>query len=60
MKEIDEEDYLHTLQVLINKKATHYGNFDNRKNQLKLANYLIHKGFENNLVWAAIGQKNEL
>ena len=56
MMEIGEEDYLLTLSQLIEKNADRYGNFDNRKNQLKLANYLINKGYENGLVWERIGK----
>lgn len=56
MEEIDMEEYVITLEELIEKKrATINAANDYIRNQ-KLALYLINKGYESPLVWAAINR----
>lgn len=54
MQEIDEDEYMATLYALLEKKnaTEREPNFYKRRN--KLATYLINKGYESHLVWAAI------
>lgn len=50
MKEIDEDEYLETLQALLQKKSEQIdGNAFIKRD--KLAKYAIQKGFESELVW---------
>lgn len=55
LAEIDEDSYDQTIIALVEKKATELRNekdqFTLRK---KIADYLIRKGFESDLVWSAI------
>lgn len=53
MKEIDEGDYLDTLQTLILKKSEQLDGDPFTKRD-KLAKYAIQKGFESELVWKYI------
>jgi regulatory protein len=56
MEEIDPEEYMHTLTGLANKKwgATPASSLPQKKQ--KVANYLLSKGFENDLVWESLAQ----
>jgi regulatory protein len=54
MLEIREEDYLMTIQKLINKKGKQLGNSTNVVNKNKIVNFLYNKGYESNLVWECI------
>jgi len=53
-KEIDEEEYLQTLDVLIEKKRKVIREENPFKRNQKLANYLIQKGYEMDLIWKKI------
>jgi regulatory protein len=57
MAEIEDDDYLKTLNEIIEKKAKEL-KFEKSKQILKqkLARYAIGKGFESELVWGVIGQ----
>lgn len=58
LAEIDEEDYLNTIRKMIHRKA----NKDDFENPYlkkhKLARYIIGKGFEQNLVWMLLDEKD--
>lgn len=49
MKEIEEEEYLQTLQTLINKKKADVVGKSNPKKAI--ADFLIRKGYEAELIW---------
>ena len=51
LKEINEDDYLATLQQIAKKKLTIIKEPNSFKKKNKLATYLISKGFETNLVY---------
>jgi len=51
LKEINEDDYLTTLQQIAEKKLTTIKEPNSFKKKNKLATYLISKGFETNLVY---------
>ena len=53
LKEISEEDYLATLQLLIEKKddSLHLKETDPFKRKQKIAKYLQQKGYESPLIW---------
>ncbi len=53
-KEIDEADYLATLDTLIEKKRKLIREENPFKKNQKLANYLIQKGYEIGLIWKKI------
>lgn len=59
LKEINDDDYLATLKMLILKKTKELKTENNKiiKNQ-KVANYIIGKGFESELVWGQINIKD--
>ena len=54
LKEIDEQDYLKTLESLIKKKAELVEEENLFVKRDKLARYAIQKGFEPDLTWAVI------
>jgi regulatory protein len=56
LKEIDEDAYLDTLQKLISKKAEQSTLENAFIKRDKVANYIIQKGFEPELVWQIIKQ----
>lgn len=51
MEEIEEADYLDTLEKLILKKAEQMTDPYSFQNKQKLAAFVIRKGYESNLVW---------
>ncbi len=51
LEEIDEEDYLNTIQSLIDKKVDSLNITDNYIARRKVVNYLTQKGYEPHLVW---------
>ncbi len=51
MKEIPEDDYLKTINELIEKRELKETEKNIYKRKHKIAKYLIGKGFEGNLVW---------
>lgn len=55
MQEIDEQDYLKTIDELIEKKNEDYQSiFSSFERNQKIAKYLANKGFEVSLVWERI------
>ncbi len=54
MEEIDEEDYLQTLNVLTEKKAALLASKSGAELRAKLLSYLAQKGYEQQLVWDAV------
>ena len=54
IKEIDENDYLKTLEDLAAKKAVLIKESDPFKKRHKLSQYLISRGFESNLVFDTV------
>lgn len=56
MAEIEDEDYEHTLTQLIEKKFPLIQESNIALRKQKLAQYLIGKGYESDLIWAKIKQ----
>ena len=54
LKEIDAADYVKTLKDLINKKTTQLEEVNSFILRDKIAQYIIHKGYEPELVWNMI------
>jgi len=54
LKEIDEDDYLATLQQITKKKLALIKESNSFKKKNKLINYLISKGFESNLIYMVV------
>lgn len=54
MAEIEETDYLKTLDKLLKKKKKLLKEPNIFKQKAKLAKYAIGKGFESNLVWEQV------
>lgn len=57
LSEIDDEAYERTLMELIEKKSGRITSANLYVKRDKLANYLIQKGFESELVWSLIKEK---
>jgi len=57
LEEIDNLEYNNTLDTLISKKSASLPEMDNFTRRNKIANFLIRKGFESNLVWDALNSK---
>ena len=54
MKEISDDDYLDTLELLISKKRKMLGSGKQAEIDQKIGNYCIRKGYEPDLVWQVI------
>jgi len=54
MKEINEDAYTETLKQLIEKKSKDIKGGKAHIRDLKIANYIASRGFENDLIWDAI------
>lgn len=54
MEEIDEEDYLATLEKIISKKLEELRGEDQFTAQQKAAQYAMRKGYESELIWRVI------
>lgn len=54
LKEIEEVEYVEKVDSIISKKRDRYENSDLYLWKNKIANYLISKGFERDLVWERI------
>ncbi|RXP44494.1 RecX family transcriptional regulator [Lutibacter sp. HS1-25] len=54
LKEIDQNDYLTSLQQLADKKLPLIKESNSYKKSQKLSTYLISKGYENNLVYEIV------
>ncbi|MEI6815950.1 MAG: regulatory protein RecX [Bacteroidota bacterium] len=56
LDEIDKRDYRKVATELINKKSKELKEPEGWKKNYKIAQYLISRGFENDLVWELLGQ----
>ena len=54
MEEIDEADYLATLEKIITKKLAELHGEDNFTTQQKTAQYAMRKGYESELIWRVL------
>ena len=54
LKEIDEEEYIKTLYELVEKKNASVTETNYFKRKKKIADYLLYRGFESNLVYEAL------
>ncbi len=54
MKEIPEDTYMETLKQLIQKKSNDIKGGKEHIRDLKVAHYIISRGFENDLIWEVI------
>ncbi|WP_275315856.1 regulatory protein RecX [Tenacibaculum bernardetii] len=54
LKEINEEDYIATLYSLLDKKNDLVTEANEFKKKKKIADYLLYRGFESNLVYEAL------
>ena len=57
MEEIEEHDYIITLNKLLQSTIKKYDNGNDYETKNKVARYLISRGYESELVWNGIGQK---
>lgn len=57
LKEIDDDDYQETINNLIEKKLSTMAEDNNLIIKKRIANYLIGKGFERELVWNILNDK---
>ncbi len=56
MEEIDEEDYLEKLDLIARKRLTQIKEGNLQKRRKKLADYLLYRGWEINLVYSTISE----
>jgi regulatory protein len=56
-EEIEAEDYEHTIIALIEKKHNQLPEEDKYRKKHKIAQHLIRKGFESNLVWEHLNKQ---
>ncbi|XRE43590.1 Regulatory protein RecX [Tenacibaculum discolor] len=54
LKEIDEEEYIKTLYNLVEKKNASVSETNHFKRKKKIADYLLYRGFESNLIYEAL------
>jgi regulatory protein len=54
--EISEEDYIETIDVLIKKKSDSTNESNSLIKKQKIANYLIGKGYESELIWSRLSE----
>ena len=54
LKEIDEADYYNTLTFLVDRKRKSLTGGNKAENDQKIANFVIQKGYESELVWRVI------
>ena len=54
LREIEEADYIKTIESLLSKKANQIEEENTFVKREKLANYIIQKGFEPELVWSVV------
>lgn len=57
MKEIDETEYVKTLNEIITKKAKDIKGLKLHIKNYKLANYALSRGYENDLIWTVLNEK---
>lgn len=56
MEEIDEEDYIQKLDLIARKRLIQIKEVNLQKRKKKLANYLLYRGWEINLVYSKISE----
>jgi len=56
MEEIEEEDYLDTLDGLIQKKNSQLADTNDYHRKQKIAQFVFRKGYESNLIWERINE----
>jgi len=56
LQEIDEDDYIKALQELIEKKLKDYPKGKQQVKNYKVAQYVMSRGFEGDLVWELINK----
>ena len=56
LKEIDPDDYLHTLDELVQKRIAQVAERNIYKKKRKVADYLLYRGWEPNLVYEKINK----
>lgn len=54
LKEINEEEYIKTLYELVKKKKASVSETNHFKRKKKIADYLLYRGFESNLIYEAL------
>jgi regulatory protein len=59
MAEIDDDEYLQTLEELIDKKLKLISSGSGLEKQQKVGMYLLQRGFESELVWPAVRKISE-
>ena len=59
LAEIEEEDYIKTLQKVAEVKIKAMKERDSKKKKYKVMNYLLSRGFENDLVVEVVGTKEK-
>ena len=59
MKEIDEDEYLATLKKLIEKRKLQSKGDNAFIANRKIANYLVGKGYEQELIWSMLTDRFE-
>jgi regulatory protein len=59
LKEINEEDYMATIQSIIEKKGSAIVAKNDYQKQYKISTYLISRGFEGELVWSILKKSIE-
>jgi regulatory protein len=57
MTEISEQDYLKTLEEILEKRATQIGEANDFERKGKLAQYAMSRGFEGDLIWKALDDR---
>lgn len=58
-EEINEEEYLQQLNNLLNRKKNSLNDKNIFVKKKKIANYLVTKGYESNLVWCLLSELKE-
>jgi len=59
LKEINEEEYLKTLENLAKKKFDSVSEKNSYKKSQKITNFLLYRGFENNLVYEVVKEVSD-
>lgn len=58
LKEIDSHEYNRTIQHLIERKKIDYSGLSNFDSNGKIAQFLLNKGYEKDLVWSLLLEKD--
>lgn len=54
---IDEKEYIETLKLLVDKKRKEINTKDAEQAKLKVARFVLSKGYEHDLVWDIVNKK---